>query len=117
MIKEIIVMILLLGGAFFVFVAALGVLRFPDVLLRMHASTKAGTLGVGLIVASTMVFYGDMGSVARGLAIIVFILLTAPVAAHMMGRAAYLARTPLWDQTFVDQFRNRIRSRDKADSK
>jgi multicomponent Na+:H+ antiporter subunit G len=106
--KEIIVIALLLGGAFFVFVAALGLLRFPDVLLRMHASTKAGTLGVGLIVAATIVHYGDVGSIAKGSAIIVFVLLTAPVAAHMLGRAAYLARTPLWDQTFIDQFRNYI---------
>jgi multicomponent Na+:H+ antiporter subunit G len=117
MIAELVVMVLLAGGAFFVLVAALGVLRFPDVLLRMHASTKAGTLGVGLIVVATMVYYGDMGSIARGLAIVVFVLLTAPVAAHMMGRAAYLAGTRLWDQTFVDQFRKGKRPPDRADSK
>jgi multicomponent Na+:H+ antiporter subunit G len=114
MMGELVVMVLLVGGAFFVLVAALGVLRFPDVLLRMHASTKAGTLGVGLIVVATMVYYGDLGSIARGLAIVVFVLLTAPVAAHMMGRAAYLAGTRLWDETFVDQFRNKLGNGDRS---
>lgn len=83
-------------GGFFCFVAGLGVLRLPDVLIRMHASTKAGTLGAGLILAAVAVYFGDAATITRAIAAILFLLLTAPVAAHMIGRAAFRDGTPLW---------------------
>ncbi|MEL7172634.1 MAG: monovalent cation/H(+) antiporter subunit G, partial [Pseudomonadota bacterium] len=57
-------------------------------------------------IAGVAVHFGDGAVVLRGIAIIVFLLLTAPVAAHMIGRAAYLARTPLSPRTVVDERRN-----------
>ena len=99
--------ILLLFGGLFCAVAGIGVLRLPDVLVRMHASTKAGTLGVGLIVIGMAVhFAGDTGGslvVAKALLIVLFLLLTAPVGAHLIGRAAYRSETPLWEGTVVDE--------------
>ena len=91
----------LLGG-FFAFVAGLGVLRLPDVLIRMHATTKAGTLASGLTMVAVATAFGDAPTVARAVAIVVFLLLTAPVAAHMIGRAAFRSGTPLWGPTVVD---------------
>jgi multicomponent Na+:H+ antiporter subunit G len=86
----------LLGG-FFCFVAGLGVLRLPDVLMRMHASTKAGTLGSGLILVAVAIYFGDLATITRAVAAILFLLITAPVAAHMIGRAAFRVGVPLWN--------------------
>ncbi|WP_226779614.1 monovalent cation/H(+) antiporter subunit G [Oceaniglobus trochenteri] len=87
MIGYVVGVLLLLGGGFAV-IAGLGVLRLPDVLVRMHASTKAGTLACGLIIAAGMVFFADLPVLFRGGLIVGFLMLTAPVAAHMIGRAA-----------------------------
>jgi multicomponent Na+:H+ antiporter subunit G len=102
---EILTAVLVLAGSLFAFAAALGVLRLPDVLIRMHASTKAGTLGCGLILLGVAVYFGETGIVARAIAAIVFLLLTAPVAAHMIGRAAYRSGAPLWKGTVIDELR------------
>jgi multicomponent Na+:H+ antiporter subunit G len=91
----------LLGG-FFAFIAGLGVLRLPDVLIRMHASTKAGTLASGLVVLAVAVAFGDMPTVAKSVLIVLFLLLTAPVGAHMIGRAAFRSGVPMWGPTKVD---------------
>ncbi|MEL6766951.1 MAG: monovalent cation/H(+) antiporter subunit G [Pseudomonadota bacterium] len=103
---EIVASAILLGGALFALIAGIGLLRMQDVFMRMHASTKAGTLGVGLIMIGAAVGFDDGWAAARAIGAFVFLLLTAPVAAHMIGRAAYLARTPLAPQTVVDERRN-----------
>lgn len=79
--------LLLIGAAFTVF-AGVGIVRLPDVFIRMHAATKVGTLGSGLIMAGVAVHFGDPGVVLRCVLIGVFLMLTAPIAAHMIGRAA-----------------------------
>lgn len=84
----------LLGGAFAV-IAALGVLRLPDVLTRMHASTKAGTLASALILVALALVFGEMGVTAKAIAAILFLMLTAPLAAHMLGRSAVEDRSRL----------------------
>jgi multicomponent Na+:H+ antiporter subunit G len=96
MILEFIMAGLVLLGGFFCVVAGLGVLRLPDVLIRMHASTKAGTLGSGLILAAVAIFFADTATTTRALATILFLLITAPVAAHMIGRAAFRSGIALW---------------------
>jgi len=84
---EVIVGLLLLGGGGFVLVAAIGIVRLPDLLTRMHASTKAGTLGSLLVLAGLAVFVGSAPVVSKVVATALFLLLTAPIAAHMIGRA------------------------------
>lgn len=106
MIDLVIAFFLLSGGAF-VAIAGLGLLRLPDVLIRMHASTKAGTLGVGLIVIGVALHFGDLVVATKAALIILFLLLTAPVAAHLIGRAAYRSGTPLWSRTVVDEWQGR----------
>jgi multicomponent Na+:H+ antiporter subunit G len=88
---------LVLLGGFFCFVAGLGVLRLPDALIRMHASTKAGTLGSGLILAAVAIYFADAATITRAVAAILFLLVTAPVAAHMIGRATFKGGVPLWN--------------------
>jgi multicomponent Na+:H+ antiporter subunit G len=76
-------------GAALAFIAALGVLRMPDVYIRMHASTKAGTLGVLLIALALALTGADAGVVSKALAVFAFVLLTAPIGAHLIARAAW----------------------------
>lgn len=100
---EITVAFFILAGGLFSLAAAVGVLRLPDILIRMHASTKAGTLGCGLILVAVALHFGDGAIVARSIAAIVFLILTAPVAAHLIGRAAYRTGVPLWHGTVMDE--------------
>ena len=92
-----------ISGGLFALVASVGVLRLPDILIRMHASTKAGTLGCGLILVAVAIYFADGGTITRAIAAIVFIVLTAPIAAHMIGRAAYRTGVPLWKGTIIDE--------------
>jgi multicomponent Na+:H+ antiporter subunit G len=78
---------LLLGGAF-TLVAGLGLLRMPDVFMRMHASTKAGTLGAGLIGLAVALTAAEPGVASRAVGCVAFLLLTGPIGAHLIGRAA-----------------------------
>ncbi len=97
--------LLILFGSTFVLIASIGILRMPDLLMRMHSSTKAGTLGIGCIFIAIAVYYSELGITTRALSAIVFILLTAPVGAHVIGRAAYFLGTALWAGTFTDELR------------
>ena len=102
MIRDVVISLLLLIGAFFMLVAALGVLRMPDLLIRLHASTKAGVLGTSLLVTSVALAYQETSVTVRCLAIVMFICVTAPVVAHVVGRAAYFASDiRLWESTTI----------------
>lgn len=79
----------LLGGAFFSLTAAVGALRFGNLLSRMHAATKPQVLGMLLILIGLAVRLLDPAALGLLLLTGVFQLLTAPVAAHMVARAAY----------------------------
>ena len=94
---------LLIIGSIFCLVAAVGMLRLPDTLIRMHAATKAGTLGAGFILAAEAVVAAELGTTLKAIAAIVFLLLTAPVAAHLIGRAAYHQGIRLFDKTWIDE--------------
>lgn len=106
--------ILMLVGAAFLFLASLGVSRMPDLFSRLQTTTKAATLGVGCVLLAAAIHFGELGVTARALAVIVFVLLTAPVAAHMIGRAAYLSGVRLWEGTIVDELRGRYDPRSHA---
>lgn len=82
--------VLCVVGAFFVLVAAIGVLRLDDLYMRMHAASKAGTLGSGVLLIAIAVFSRESDVVLRALAGVVFFLLTAPISAHLLARAAYM---------------------------
>lgn len=96
--------VLLLGGTAFSIIAAIGLIRLPDLYTRMHAVTKAGTLGIGLILVGAAVFFGELSVTTRAIAVIAFVLLTAPVSGHMIGRAGYFSNVKLWDRSVMDQW-------------
>lgn len=100
--------VLLLTGAGFTLIGALGLTRMPDLLLRMHATTKAGALGAGLVALSAAVQFPEAPVVVRAISIVAFVVLTAPVAAHIIGRAAYFKGVPLWDRTIRDDLKDKL---------
>lgn len=92
-------------------VAGIGLLRMPDLLTRMHASSKAGTLGAALVLVAVAVHFADAAVTVRALVVCVFLLLTAPIASHVIARAAYRSGVPLSSETVVDELAQAI-SRD-----
>ncbi len=85
---QLFIAILCVIGAGFVLLAAIGLVRLDDVYSRMHATTKAATLGAGVILLATGLGSGQGLVIAKALAAVIFILATAPVSAHLFSRAS-----------------------------
>lgn len=102
-IQDVLAGLFILGGGAFCVIAAAGVIRMPDVFVRMHASTKAGTLGVGLISLGTAIAVASTDFTVKATLIVTFMILTAPVGAHLLGRAAFRSKTPVWKGTEFDK--------------
>lgn len=90
-VSDIIVGLMLVVGSYFALVASIGIIRLKDVYIRMHAASKAGTLGSGVMLLALAVYAGELEVVTRAIAGVVFFLLTAPVSAHLLAKAAYVA--------------------------
>lgn len=103
---EWIVKILMLMSATFILLASIGLIRLPDLITRMHASTKAGALGITLMMIAAAFSFMETVVLAKAIAVIVFILITAPVAAHAIGRAGYFVGIPVWEKTVKDELIN-----------
>lgn len=108
---EWLILILATLGTLFILLAAIGVVRMPDLYLRISVTTKAATLGIGLILIAAALFFNDGAITTRVLAIILFILLTAPVGAHLLGRASYFTGIPLWDKSTMDEMKGQYNRR------
>ncbi|TXL68048.1 Na+/H+ antiporter subunit G [Cerasibacillus terrae] len=87
------IIVFLMVGTFFIVSASIGIVRFPDIYTRLHAATKASTLGLAGILIGLFIFLYIQHSLVSGklLLAIVFILLTNPVSGHMISRAAHRA--------------------------
>lgn len=94
-------------GALFILLAAIGVVRMPDLYLRISVTTKAATLGIGLILGASAIYFNDSAITSRVLAIILFMLLTAPVGAHMIGRASYFTGVKMWKNSKIDDLKGK----------
>jgi multicomponent Na+:H+ antiporter subunit G len=109
--------ILMFSGSFFALVASIGLLRMPDLFMRLSATTKAATLGITLVLVAVALYFNQAGVTGRVIAIIVFVVLTAPVAAHMIARAAYFNGVPLWKGSIYDDLRDKISPQPEKDGK
>lgn len=87
--------VLLLAGSGLSLVAALGLHRFGDAYARLHAATKATTLGLALVITSAILAHGTDG---REVLTLLFVLLTAPVGAHMLSKAMYETGYRPWEE-------------------
>ena len=102
-IADIITSVCVLTGALLSLIAAVGLLRFPDLLTRMHAGTKPQVLGLLLILVGVGVQFGGPDHIGMLFAVAMFQLLTAPISAHMVGRAAYLYRHVHEEYLVIDE--------------
>jgi multicomponent Na+:H+ antiporter subunit G len=93
-----VIVALLVGGVFFTFVSAVGVIRLPDVYSRAHTASQTDTLGAGLIVGAVVLAYGFESEVIKAVLLLVFIFITNPTAAHAVARAAYEEGIEPWTE-------------------
>jgi multicomponent Na+:H+ antiporter subunit G len=105
-VREVVTVALMVFGAALMLLAAVGVVRMPDVYSRMQSSTKASSLGVGCTMLAVAVDFADLAITTRVLLIIAFVFLTAPISAQMIGRAAYFVGVPLWQGTTMDELKD-----------
>ena len=108
---DILIVILTTSGAIFILLAAIGVVRMPDLYLRISVTTKAATLGIGLVLLAAAIYFNELSVTSRVLAIILFMLLTAPVGAHMIGRASYFTGVKLWKKSVHDDLKGKYNAR------
>ncbi len=111
---EVFIIIFLLIGGVFLLVGSIGLSRLPDFYMRLHAPTKASTLGIGSILIASIIFYtwnGDGLSIKEFL-ITLFIFLTAPITAHMSSKAALHVRIKPHEGTLNADMLDQIRSRE-----
>lgn len=87
---DVLAVILISGGVFFLFIGSIGLIRLPDFFSRCHATGKADTLGVMLVLAGLIVYEGLTLNCAKMLIILAFVALTNPTATHALARAAFL---------------------------
>lgn len=102
---ELLNIIFMIFGSLFILVAAIGILRMPDLLMRMHAATKAGTLGTGLILIGVSFHFQKWHVSIEAFITIIFIFITAPIASHLLARAAYFRGITLAKTTIIDELR------------
>ena len=107
---EILVSALLLVGSFFILIGAVGLVRLPDFFMRLHGPTKSTTLGVGGMLLAAIVHAID-GFTLRELLITLFLFITAPVSAYLLGQAG-LRRRVTSRAPLPDEYSSPDRSRD-----
>lgn len=83
------IIFLLSFSAFFFFIGTLGIIRLPDIITRLHATTKCDTLGAGLAILALMIHYGISIISIKFLIILILIWITAPTVAHTIGNSIY----------------------------
>jgi multicomponent Na+:H+ antiporter subunit G len=104
---QLVLVVLVLAGSGFALVAAIGIWRLPDSLMRMHASSKAGTLGGSLLFLAVALGLGEFGAAVRALAGVAFLLFTTPIASHLIARATYLLGVPRYHGQVRDDLEGR----------
>jgi multicomponent Na+:H+ antiporter subunit G len=101
--KDAVATLFLFVGSVFTLLAALGLARLPDLFMRLQATTKASTLGIGSLALAVAVHYSSGGITARAMLVLAFVFITAPAGAHVIARAAHRAGVPLWSRTLADE--------------
>ncbi|MBP0617249.1 monovalent cation/H(+) antiporter subunit G [Jiella mangrovi] len=95
--------LLILGGSAFAAIAAFGILRLPDLYTRMHAASKAGSVGSGMALLALALVSDSSPEALRAIAAIAFFLLTAPLSAHLLAKAAYTVGYRMWPGSVLDE--------------
>ncbi len=103
-----IVLFLMITGAVFILIASIGLLKMPDVYMRLSASTIAGTFGVASMLLAVAVHFGSFYVGLHILGVIIFLMLTVPISAHMLGRTAHVIGLKMWEKTLCDDLEGKL---------
>ncbi len=104
---EILVSILLVIGTIFIFLASIGLLKMPDVYLRMSASAIAATFGVASMLLAAAIYFMELGLTLHIIGLIIFLVLTVPIGTHMLGRTSHIIGLDMWDKTVCDDLKGK----------
>ena len=107
--------VLILVGSGFALTASIGLLRLPDLYTRMHAASKAGTLGSCVMLIALAIYADDLAVTTRALGGIAFLLLTAPVSTHLLAKAAHASGLQLWRDSVIDDYTTQGRIGENVD--
>jgi len=105
--------ILIIIGILFDIFGCIGLVRFPDVYNRLQASTKCVTLGTIMLLVGVACISGSGPIAAKAVICAVFILITAPTAAHAIAKGAYASGVPLWEKSVVDKYAEKVDSKNE----
>lgn len=101
-------------GVLFILIASIGIVRMPDFYLRLSVTVKASTLGVGFVLLSTVLYFGDLAVATKALAIVFFLFLTSPISAQLLGRISYFSGIPLWKKSVLDDLKGQYDKESKV---
>jgi multicomponent Na+:H+ antiporter subunit G len=104
---EWIVSILLIFGSLFMLVAAIGVVKLPDVYMRMHAITKAASLGAILMLAAVFIWHPQWIVGIEALMVVSFVIFTAPIGTHMLARVSHHMKVPTGEGYVMDEMEDK----------
>jgi multicomponent Na+:H+ antiporter subunit G len=113
---EIISSFLILSGVIFIVISGIGLLRLPDFYIRISVVTKAITLGITLILIGIGVYFNDLVIASKIIAIISFMMITSPVSAHIIARAAAKNKVPFWQKTILKEFQPYLDKQQEEDA-
>ena len=116
LLQNVVVGSLMLVGACFALAASIGILRLPDLYSRMHAASKAGTLGSGVFLLALAIYAHDHPTVMRALVGIAFLLLTTPISAHLLAKAAHAVGYRMWEGSVQDEMAKMQDGKDGRDA-
>jgi multicomponent Na+:H+ antiporter subunit G len=103
MISEWIAGILIILGSLFMLIASIGMVKLPDLYMRIHAATKAPTLGILLMAMGVLVYFFELWASVEGVIVILFVFITTPVASHMISRVAHTMGVKKTESTIIDE--------------
>lgn len=101
--KDWIAAFFLISGSLFMLVSAIGVVKFSDVYMRMHAITKAASLGAILMLSAVFIVYVEWIVFIEALMVVLFVIFTAPIASHMIAKAAHKGKMPKGEGYVMDE--------------
>lgn len=108
---SILIAVLATLGALFALIASIGIVKMPDFYSRLSITVKAATLGMGTILFSAAIFFNDFAVTSKSTAIVFFLILTAPIAGHIISKSAYITGIPLWNKTQMDELEGKYNKR------
>jgi multicomponent Na+:H+ antiporter subunit G len=119
MMMQWIISILLMTGSLFMLVAAIGVVKLPDVYMRMHAITKAASLGAILMLAAVFLRYPQWVVGIEAMMVVLFVIFTSPIGAHMIARVSHRMKVPIGEGYVMDELQDEVdrQSAEKAGGK